>query len=866
VSALHRLSLLAVVRELFADQADPRVLGIALIVFVFLAPLSFQVRAQIATSLPLIPSADSTKPGQPQEGNTPPALPSQGMAQPIPLPQIADRAEELDHLLNEISGELAPKADLLESERRAEAAAEEIRHRVREGGDLLASNATPMELEDERRHWLVRNQEYGTQRKLMTERAARLEEQIRLLDSEQAVWMATWTQIHKMPGIDTVIGRARQELDRIQTTRALALEQLNLVLTLQNQISQQDQTISDALVRVRQARERGRSRLLQQDSRPLWAAGAPRKGETGASTSFRRSFDQSFTTAEEFLSANQLRLFVLLLCYVLALVGALERRARSRRTVPPDSSDEEVLTTRPFSVALLVVLLGAIELATSAPMGIAFVFYLLYIIPVLRLLVFLIQPQLRIFLYVLTGFYALVGTNLVLRLAPALRREVHALLMLGALISFIWLSRPSRVGQLAMSPRSLRIFTLGIRACLALLAISLIANVAGFFSFSQVVGLAALLGPFMASGLYCGVHMLKWVLSSALRTLWARTLFEMRAPMLERWGGHLLAIAATFLWLRLMLRLFTAYESVQGAVTSLIRYPIGVAKMHFTLGDALGFGLVLLGGFALANGVTFLVRKVVLPKLPLKRGVPYAISTVTNYFLLVLVGFAGLSAAGVDMSKFTVLTGALGVGLGFGLQNVVNNFVSGLILLFERPIHVGDTVEVGGLVGVVRRIGARSSTVVTYQGAEVIVPNSNLLSNQVINWTLSSQWRRVDVRLSVAYGTEPERVINLLVGVAESHPGVLRERPPAAFFMGFGENALNFELRFWCDGQDAWFQLQSDVTVAIAKALREAEIEIPLPQRDLHLRSISKSAGDALTHETLPGIAPEDLTTRSARR
>jgi len=166
-------------------------------------------------------------------------------------------------------------------------------------------------------------------------------------------------------------------------------------------------------------------------------------------------------------------------------------------------------------------------------------------------------------------------------------------------------------------------------------------------------------------------------------------------------------------------------------------------------------------------------------------------------------------------------------------------------LLFERPIHVGDTVDIGGLVGIVRRIGARSSTVVTFQGAEVIVPNSNLLSNQVINWTLSSQWRRVDVPVRVAYGTDPERVIKLLVEVAKSHPGILLVRPPEAFFIGFGESSLNFELRFWSAWQDTWFQLQSDVTVAVAKALREARIEIPFPQRDLHVRSIEVPAEKA---------------------
>jgi len=180
-------------------------------------------------------------------------------------------------------------------------------------------------------------------------------------------------------------------------------------------------------------------------------------------------------------------------------------------------------------------------------------------------------------------------------------------------------------------------------------------------------------------------------------------------------------------------------------------------------------------------------------------------------------------------------------------------------LLFERLIHVGDTVDVGGLVGIVRRTGARSSTVVTFQGAEVIVPNSNLLSNQVINWTLSSQWRRIDVPVRVAYGTDPERVIKLLVFVAESYPGVLLERPPTAFFMGFGESSLNFELRFWSAWQDTWFQLQSDVTVAVAKALQEADIQIPFPQRDLHVRSFNVPVAEGLAEKAMRASSTGDL-------
>jgi potassium-dependent mechanosensitive channel len=239
-------------------------------------------------------------------------------------------------------------------------------------------------------------------------------------------------------------------------------------------------------------------------------------------------------------------------------------------------------------------------------------------------------------------------------------------------------------------------------------------------------------------------------------------------------------------------------------------------------------------------------RSVLTAKFPSQRGMPYAASKVTYYILSLMVLLAAVSAAGVDLNKFTVITGAVGVGVGFGLQDIVKNFASGLILLFERPIRVDDTVELSGLVGTVRRIGARSSTIVTGQGAEVIVPNSNLVSSQVINWTLSSQQRRIEIPVGVAYGTDPTVVIDLLIKIVKDRENVMRDPAPAAFFMGFGDSALNFELRFWSVRQDNWFQLKSDISVVIAKTLAEAGIEIPFPQHDLHLRSIDASIGTSL--------------------
>jgi small-conductance mechanosensitive channel len=306
-----------------------------------------------------------------------------------------------------------------------------------------------------------------------------------------------------------------------------------------------------------------------------------------------------------------------------------------------------------------------------------------------------------------------------------------------------------------------------------------------------------------------------------------------------------------FLWLDAMARLLTVYDSVVGYLTRALSYPIGFQRVHITQGNILSFLFILIVGYALANLLAFALSKLLLSRFPLQRGLPFTISKIIYYVLLVLVFLAALANAGMELNKFTLVTGALGVGVGFGLQNIVNNFASGLILLFERPIRVGDTVEMNGLVGTVKRIGARSSTIQTGEDAEVIVPNSNLISNEVVNWTLSSVRRRVAISVGVAYGTEPERVLSLLIEVAAAHSGVTRNPKPEAYFVSFGDSALNFELRFWTYQED-WFRLKSDVAVGLAKALREANIEIPFPQRDLHIRSVGGTTGETVSIDEWP--------------
>jgi small-conductance mechanosensitive channel len=216
-------------------------------------------------------------------------------------------------------------------------------------------------------------------------------------------------------------------------------------------------------------------------------------------------------------------------------------------------------------------------------------------------------------------------------------------------------------------------------------------------------------------------------------------------------------------------------------------------------------------------------------------------------YVIVVLGFCwAVLASGMEMSRFSVLVGALGVGIGFGLQNVVNNFVSGLILLYERPIRVGDVIEVGTVTGTVTHIGIRSSMLRTFQGAEIVLPNSTLVSNQLTNWTLSDQVRRVEIEVGVAYGSDASKVQELLLEAARENAEVLRHPAPMALFTGLGDSALGFELRFWTDRFDRHTAIASEVRAAVVAKLAGAGISIPFPQRDLHVVSVDEAAARAL--------------------
>lgn len=233
----------------------------------------------------------------------------------------------------------------------------------------------------------------------------------------------------------------------------------------------------------------------------------------------------------------------------------------------------------------------------------------------------------------------------------------------------------------------------------------------------------------------------------------------------------------------------------------------------------------------------FVVRRV-LDRTRFDPGLKFAITRIFSYLFLALGFYVALDVNGVNLSSLAVLAGALGVGVGFGLQNIVANFVSGLVLLAERPVAVGDRIEVGGVAGNVTKISLRSTTVVTNDNISIIVPNSELTSHPVTNWSHGDARVRVRLPIGVAYGTDPEKVRAVLLTIAATDPQVLPAPAPTVYFDSFGDSSLNFELAVWTEAMSRNpRRFRSDLNFAIERGLRHAGIEIPFPQRVVHLRS-----------------------------
>jgi small-conductance mechanosensitive channel len=683
--------------------------------------------------------------------------------------------------------------------------------------------------------WRATASDLGRKRAVLTRHAQTVEDQLELLTALRDRWDETRRRALAEGAPSAVIAAVDAVLAGIRETRRVVRDERSRALTVQNELAQAELEVAELLDPIDREAARQRETLFEPDAPPLWAIELPAEPlrERLRATLERRSVALAEWAVRErprFVAQAGLLALVLVLLVALRRSGvAFEAEAGSATAL---------VFERPISAAAVVALCATLWVHPEMPSAARSLTGLITIPVLWRLLPGLLGPGLRPVLGGLASLFLLGQLHGLAESLPVVERVLGIAQTLAALAFGTRALRVVHAGRARVRPGWKRPLELVLRAGIALLGASLLANAFGYVDLANLLTSGTLVPAYFGVALFAAVRIGDEVVAALLRAAAGRSvrMAMTHAELLRSRGQALLRVAAVGVWALTALDSFGLLETALGGLRAALSAELEVGTLTLSLGDVVAFGVVIAAALALSSALRFLLEEDVYPRLRLERGIPNAVSTFLHYALL-LFGFSiALGAAGLDLSRVSLLAGAFGVGIGFGLQNVVNNFVSGLILLFERPVNVGDTIEIAQVTGEVRRIGVRSSTIRTAEGADVIVPNANLISDRVMNWTLADRRRRVDVSVGVAYGTDPERVLALLVDVGRKHKDVLSAPPPMALFKGFGESSLDFELRVWIDRLELSVDTRSELAIALYAALREAGIEIPYPQRDVTLK------------------------------
>ncbi|HVJ36957.1 MAG TPA: mechanosensitive ion channel domain-containing protein, partial [Stenotrophomonas sp.] len=502
-----------------------------------------------------------------------------------------------------------------------------------------------------------------------------------------------------------------------------------------------------------------------------------------------------------------------------------------------DASAARVLS-RPWSTWLLLCMLATLAFEPDAPVLTRQFAMLIALVPVLRLLPPGARRWLDVWPYVATGLYLLSGLGFVF-LGSGFAFRLYTLFVSSAgLAATAWLlwrakRRVDATGSLRRALRS------AAWIALVLLAVAVVANVIGNVSLAEMLTGAVIDSAYLGLLLYVGVTAVVTLLHLLLNRPGLRRfrLTREHAPPLVQLLTRLAIAAAAVGWVLYSMESFRILRPIYRVLKQVLGHEFTIGDFSLSLGHVLVFVLAILIASWASRVTRLLLQDVLESRGIFARGVGNSIASLASYAVLVLGIVVALSAAGLKGTQLALVFGALGVGIGFGLQNVVNNFVSGLILIFERPIQPGDAIEVGTTQGRVRDIGMRATRIRTLDGADFVVPNGTLLSERLTNWTLMDRSRRLEVKLGVAYGSDPQQVMALLTECATHTAGIASAPAVSALFDGFGASSLDFTLRAWTHDYDNWTVIRSDLVTRIHAALAQAGIEIPFPQQDVRVRS-----------------------------
>ena len=763
---------------------------------------------------------------------------------PIAAPEIPARAAEAAEAARDAVAKAAPDAKVQDIQQkfttekdRINELGQETERQLKTPGPVSMIKETEMSSErtrDQLDRWLAE----------LAARSTALDGTLDDLGDRIALWQLTRRQAPGESGGSLPEAVTKQISDTIKTLSD-AEEQVrdarDSTLDLEAVIAQQKTVVETMIASQQEQISKGTRGVLRIDSPPLWKAFGTEFDPADAWRQFLSLQQQHWRLLKRYVveQGADLGMWVLLIPFLVYLTVAMHRKTEIWVQQDKSLTRAERVLSRPVAVAIVVTATLSWVVDAQAPGVWTDTVALVLVVAILRLLPQVLPASLKLMPLLLLVLYFLRWTVVMAPEGFLINRLALIALAAGGAAICVVLLRVLKSDGSGLKERWRRTAVHGGRAALAVFVIGAMADLVGSVDFSELVLAGAARAMLAAVAL--------WVVAATLRAIVRVALLTKRARIIGIAPDHSETVRTTMfrgidfiavvVWIVVTLRSLLLLDPLKAAVLEAFDWKFAIGDVSIDPGDLLVFGFVIWVALKIAAFVEFMLNVDFLTKIDLPRGVPETISKLTSYVVIVVGAVVASAAAGFDISKITIVVGALGVGIGFGLQNIVNNFVSGLILLFERPIRLGDTVDLDSDGGTVEKIGMRASIVRTWDGAEIIVPNADLISNDVVNWTLSNDRRRMRIEVGVAYGTDPEKAAELITSVATANKDVDTHPEPYCLFVDLGDSSLDFELRAWTSSS-RYIHVASDLRFAIVRTLEEAGIEIPFPQRDVHVRNV----------------------------
>ena len=664
---------------------------------------------------------------------------------------------------------------------------------------------------------------------------AEVREALEQVKAEEQQWGATREAAIAAEASDAVIERIDATIGSINTTRKQLTDVRGGLLGVRDRLIDPRASIERTLKQLDTKIDGRLADIFDRDQAAIWKADL-------RETIGREMREGGFASMEERVSrlSGYVRqhlatiAFQVVLFLVLAVVlRALGSRARELAEDDYDLRDASLVFAFPTSMALVIALGLTIQLHPNAPYLFRWTVYTVLVVPAAIIVSRLLSQANRPVIWAMVTAFLIDRVRDFLDTVPTLERTIFLLELVAGVIFLLWLRRPSRLAHVPAEVMNEPLFRTVRRltgVAIGLFSIAIVAELIGLGDLADLIGSGTLRSAYSALFIYALLKVLQSVIAYLLilPPLRYLNLITDQRRTIRRGIDRLLAIAAALIWGYLTLDFFSLATPVRNVVTNIVSAELTVGAVAISLGNVLVLVATIWLSFALARLLDTVLNKDVFPRIDLPRGVPYAISTLTRYTLIVIGFMVALAAAGIELGKLTIIAGGLGVGIGFGLQTIVSNFVSGLILLFERPLKVGDAITVKSLTGEIRSIGIRASSIRTSDGAEVILPNSQLIAEAVTNWTFRGRRRRIEIGVNVKGGVAAQDIIELLQDVARRHKSILNTPPPNAILTKYSEGSLDFQLQVWIAEFRDEATTRSELIVAVQGALEEAGVIEPL--------------------------------------